>query len=103
MAVDQQGDESILQVYRDFLRFRRDHAAMTTGSIEKVEATEQVLSFERVAEDERLVCLFNMSDQTAEIALDPNSITDSDWPHAAERTNAGLKLPPLGAYIGVIG
>lgn len=103
LAVDQQGDESILRLYQDFLRFRRDHNALTTGSIQKVEATEQILSFERVGADEHLVCLFNMSDAAAEITLDMNNITDSDWPHAAERTNSGLKLPPLGAYIGVIG
>ncbi|AVX05346.1 alpha-glucosidase [Maritalea myrionectae] len=103
LAVDQQGDESILRLYQDFLRFRRDHKALTTGAIEKVSATDQILSFERTADDERLLCLFNMSDEAAEIALDMNNIADSDWPHAAERTDAGLKLPPLGAYIGVIG
>ncbi len=103
LAVDQQNDGGTLQHYRDFLRFRQQHSALKTGAIEHLEATEQVLYFERSDENERLICVFNMSDAPAEFAVDMSKVQDSDWPHTAERTESGLKLPPLGAYIGVKG
>lgn len=103
LAVDQQEGRSTLALYRDFLRFRQQHGALRIGDIEQVQAIGKVLYFERADDEQRFVCIFNMSNQAAEIELDLDKVQDSDWPHEAVRIQDGLKLPPFGAYIGVKG
>jgi alpha-glucosidase len=103
LAVDQQEGRSTLALYRDFLRFRQQHGALRVGDIEQVQAIGKVLYFERADDEQRFVCIFNMSNQAAEIELDLDKVQDSDWPHEAVRIQDGLKLPPFGAYIGVKG
>lgn len=103
LAVDQQEGRSTLALYRDFLRFRQQHGALRIGDIEQVQAMGKVLYFERADDEQRFVCIFNMSNQAAEIELDLDKVQDSDWPHEAVRIQDGLKLPPFGAYIGVKG
>ncbi len=45
--------------YRRYLKLRRDHAALRTGSIEVLPADGEVLAFIRAGEEERLLCVFN--------------------------------------------
>jgi alpha-glucosidase len=103
LAVDQQEGRSTLALYRDFLRFRQQHGALRMGDIEQIRAIDKILYFERADAEQRFMCIFNMSNQVAEVELDLDKVQDSDWPHEAVRTQNGLKLPPFGAYIGVKG
>jgi alpha-glucosidase len=64
LAVDrQEGDrKSILEFTRECLRLRNAHPALRHGSMQIVEAGEQLLVFDRAQGGERLRCTFNLSD-----------------------------------------
>jgi alpha-glucosidase len=64
LAVDaQQLDaHSTLNLTRHLLRFRRQHAALRTGSLHFLDTPEPLLAFERGTGSERLLCLFNFAE-----------------------------------------
>jgi alpha-glucosidase len=61
--------ESILHGFRTFLRWRRSHPALCTGTIRFLHTAEPVLAFTRHADDEVLLVAFNLSDRAAELTL----------------------------------
>ena len=65
LAVDSQEPDrdSMLAFTRGCLRLRGSHISLRRGSMEIIEAGEQLLIFERVEAGERLRCTFNFSDQ----------------------------------------
>jgi alpha-glucosidase len=98
LAVDLQEREpdSQLAYTRRVLNMRNEHAALRTGSIQVLEASDAVLAFERRSDDERLLCVFNLS-------TEPRT-----WqPPGAERwriiertgTVAHWDLPPLSGLV----
>ncbi|MEM6390580.1 MAG: alpha-glucosidase C-terminal domain-containing protein, partial [Pseudomonadota bacterium] len=60
---------SMLNFYAEMLAFRQGYLALAKGDFKLVEATEQVLVFERVLGAERLLCAFNLSPEPAQIRL----------------------------------
>ena len=72
LAVDAQEENprSILAFTRECLRLRQDHEALRLGTMTVIEAGEQLLTFERSADGERLRCTFNLSDRAAAFAPD---------------------------------
>jgi alpha-glucosidase len=98
LAVDLQERDanSQLAYTRRVLKMRNEHAALRTGSIQVLEASDAVLAFERRSRDERLLCVFNLS-------TEPRS-----WqPRSAERwriiertgTVERWNLPPLSGLV----
>lgn len=65
LAVDSQEPDrnSMLAFTRECLRLRHLHTALRLGSMQIVEAGEQMLIFERSGGGERLRCSFNLSDR----------------------------------------
>jgi alpha-glucosidase len=63
LAVDAQEEDrgSVLAFTRECLAFRRAHEALRLGAMHIVEASEQLLAFERASGRERLRCSFNLS------------------------------------------
>ncbi|MDR3500412.1 MAG: alpha-glucosidase family protein [Parvibaculum sp.] len=70
-AAAQEGDaHSVLAHARAVIAARKAHPALARGDIKFVEAEgEQVLAFERAVEGERLLCVFNLSRETAGYTL----------------------------------
>jgi alpha-glucosidase len=62
--------DSPLQRFRRFLAFRRGQAALRWGEVRMLATAEPVLAFERVQQDERLLCVFNLSAEAQTLALD---------------------------------
>ena len=60
LAVDAQGEGSMLAFTREAIAVRRKSAALREGAFVALDAPEPVLAFERRAEGERIVCLFNL-------------------------------------------
>lgn len=62
LAVDAQAGvaDSVLELTRAMIAFRRGSAALREGEFVALDAPEPVLAFERRAGDERLLCLFNL-------------------------------------------
>jgi len=62
-AVDVQEDDpaSMLNAYRAQLRFRRDRPALMAGRTRFLDLPEPVLALIRTTDDDRLLCVFNLS------------------------------------------
>ncbi len=100
---------SPLDIWRQAFRVRRNHAALTAGGVEAVEDKGSVLAFERVADGESLLAVFNFANEPAEyslkrkpqlVALDLPRPPGAPVPEitADDRT---LVLPPLSAFLGL--
>lgn len=97
-VANQQGDaNSVLNATRTLLAFRRQHAALIEGDIHLVEVGEELLGFVREGSQERLLCVFNLSDKTLSTTL-PQSGTPLRG-HGFISTLDGdtLTLPPYQA------
>jgi len=60
-AVDQQGPNGILAFYKDAIARRKASPALTRGKTTFLPLPEPILAFTRVAEEETLTCVFNLS------------------------------------------
>jgi len=78
VAVDQQAiavniqeadEQSSLANYRNLLAFRKNSPALIKGDIENLSVQGDVLRFERVLEDERVLCVFNLSNAVKSISV----------------------------------
>ncbi|KKC35338.1 alpha-glucosidase [Devosia epidermidihirudinis] len=105
-AVDTQDkvDGSVLEFYRALLAFRKAHPALAKGDIELLDAPANVLAFTRSEGSERLLCVFNMSDEAAQYAVPFGLMPQgAGCPGVtAEPVDGQLKLSAFGAYIGVL-
>ncbi|MBT0956690.1 DUF3459 domain-containing protein [Alphaproteobacteria bacterium KMM 3653] len=59
----------LLHHYRRMIALRRKHAALAKGEMTGMKARGTVLSFERLHEGARMLCLFNIGDAAASAAL----------------------------------
>ena len=67
----QEGDQgSTLNVARSLLALRRRHRALRDGAMILREDAGELLGFERIAEEERLVCLFNLGERNVDVPAD---------------------------------
>ncbi|MCA8885106.1 MAG: DUF3459 domain-containing protein, partial [Hyphomonadaceae bacterium] len=75
MAVDVQEDDpdSVLHFTRAFLAMRRESAALRVGALKYLDAPPGVLAFEREAEGERVICLFNLGTKVVSCAVPPGT------------------------------
>jgi alpha-glucosidase len=96
----QSGDEnSVLEHYRRFLAFRKQHPAFAKGEIVFSEPQDEVLIFTRTFEGETVLCMFNMS-ATESVA----SLPEGNWQvlsgHGFTSNNYGnnIDIPAWSAY-----
>jgi alpha-glucosidase len=70
LAVEAQEEDrgSVLAFARECLALRRAHEGLRQGSMQIIEAGDQLLVFERTGERERLRCSFNLSDRPVAFA-----------------------------------
>ena len=94
LAVDrqQQDPTSVLAATREALHFRRQYPALRWGSLEIIEAGDQVIRFDRHYEGQRLRCSFNLSP-------DPAAWTPAGTAVASANAVADNALGPYGAVI----
>jgi alpha-glucosidase len=71
LAVDAQdaAPESLLQFYRQLLRWRKTQPAILHGDMQLLPVDAQVFAFVRATDAERVLCVFNFSEQPAHYAL----------------------------------
>ena len=71
LAVDTQdaAPESLLQFYRQLLRWRKTQPAILHGAMQLLPVHAQVFAFVRTSDAERVLCVFNFSAQPAQYAL----------------------------------
>jgi alpha-glucosidase len=87
----------MLVTARKLIALRRSSQALMRGGFKVVSATGSLLAFERQFEDERLLCLFNMSGQPASRKMEgaPNVLWSSD----AALAGGQVVMEPFGSAI----
>jgi alpha-glucosidase len=94
------GDQnSVLEHYRRFLNFRKQHLAFAKGEIEFLPVQGEVLSYIRRSGNEAILCIFNMSEANASVMLPDGQWEDLEG-HGFSSTIEGqtINLPAWGAY-----
>ena len=104
LAVDRQEEDqdSVLNRTRCFLRWRRQQPALLKGEIAFLEATPPILALTRETDEQRLLCVFNLSpDPTAFETPSPLDIA-SNTGFEAKIDGARILLPGHGAFFGAL-
>jgi alpha-glucosidase len=101
-AVDRQeaASDSVLNSYRRFLAWRREHPALRAGDIRFVDAPHNSLAFLRKYENENILAAFNLAAEPASILPPPHStVTPLEGHGFTETISEGkIHLPPYGAF-----
>jgi alpha-glucosidase len=103
LAVDEQEKDphSVLQIFRKFSAWRKQHVSLVTGDLALVQAHETILAFERRGNGERILCLFNFSNRNvAQPVSGPwRPIDGHGFDEAGFEQNTVL-LAPFGVWFG---
>jgi alpha-glucosidase len=103
LAVDDQekDPDSVLQMFRRFAAWRKQHPSLVIGDLALVQANESILAFERRGGGERILCLFNFSNRKISQPLsgswrpiEGHGLDDANF------ENDHVLLPPFGAWFG---
>ena len=100
VADEEQNGHSPLHFTRNFLKWRKQHAALITGEMEFIDVPQPVLGFKRKHNGEPLYCIFNLGDKHVSVDL-PANCTDAGG-HGLQYTVEGDKvsLPAFGGFFG---
>ena len=70
-AVEQQKNkDSVLSFYREMLKFRKNSSALSGGRTVFYDSDEPVLSFSRQSDDQKVVCVFNLSKEEVSLPIE---------------------------------
>lgn len=101
----QQGNpDSLLEHYRRFMAFRRQHPALAKGDIEFLPSDGSTVAFSRREGNEQVVCVFNLGNSPAEVDLgDGHSLQPLQGHGFLAQAEAGkIRLDGYGAWFGRI-
>ena len=99
-AVDAQEEDpdSLLNHYRKFIAFRRQHPALRSGSIEIEDHGDGVFCFLRRHADETIFCAFNLTDEQRVLDRPGQKLVPLQHSGFSSHVDDGtIKLPALGA------
>ena len=94
----------MLQEWRRFLAWRKTCPPLLHGRMVNIRHRDSILSFERVLGDERILCVFNMSDTARRCRL-PQEVDAVDLPASSchGRLDGGeVTLPPWSSLIATL-
>lgn len=99
----QQGDAaSLLEHYRRFLGFRRQHPALAKGDIEFIESEDDTVAFTRREGNEQIVCVFNLGSSPAEVDLGQALQPLAGHGFSGQSGTGSIRLGGYGAWFGRI-
>ncbi|MBV9674238.1 MAG: alpha-glucosidase [Verrucomicrobia bacterium] len=103
LAVNEQekDPDSVLQSFRNFVNWRKQHPALVLGNLRIVDSNNPVLAFERSWEGEDILCIFNLSNHDASHDLkgDWRPIEVHDF--CAPVDEGKIRLPAFGGWYGM--
>ncbi|MBV9392716.1 MAG: alpha-glucosidase C-terminal domain-containing protein [Verrucomicrobia bacterium] len=103
LAVNEQekDPDSVLQSFRNFVNWRKQHPALVLGNLRIVDSNNPVLAFERSWEGEDILCIFNLSNHDASHDLkgDWRPIEVHDF--CAPVNEGKVRLPAFGGWYGM--
>ncbi len=102
-------EEFILSHYQNMIRIRNEHAALRVGEMDVLTTTDEaVFSIMRVSEDEAVLVLVNLGDQTADdvwIAIDESQLPAGQYspvPIHGEKTLPPIEVKTNGAVFHLL-
>ena len=103
-AVDRQEEDpaSVLQAHRRFLAWRRTQPALITGNMRLLPAPGPILALERSEGRERVLCVFNISNQPISCPVEPGwtALAGHGLEAGAELKGETLSLAAFGVFFG---
>ena len=112
LAVEaQEADESsVLNQFRKFLAWRKEHPALVRGAINFVKTDEPILAFHRTVEDEKILVVLNLSSTSREVAIPKEvvlpscnlSILDGHGLSSGVVSGNSISLPAYGCLFAKI-
>jgi alpha-glucosidase len=102
VSVQEQDPTSNLAFYSAMIGYRYARPALMKGTLELVEARDDVVTFIRSYEGKRMFCAFNLSSATVDIA-GPEGIwvTDTGAPFEPTETGRTITLAPFQAHFAL--
>ncbi|MCP4318913.1 MAG: alpha-glucosidase [Hyphomicrobiales bacterium] len=104
-AVDVQDQDldSLLNHYRQFIAFRKQHPPLVKGTIELDWQNDAVFCFRRREGDDIIVCAFNLSKEPRIFDVPEESLqTLAGGGFCRTAEGRTIKIPPLDAYFGKV-
>lgn len=106
VAINQQhiDPDSLLNTWRQLMHWRKNQPALEAGKLELVDSPEPILAFVRAYAEQELLCVFNISGETARFDLTPypDYFPFADLRFSSEFTEESVRLPPYGAFFANI-
>jgi alpha-glucosidase len=103
LSVEEQDQDphSVLQMFRNFTRWRKQHLSLITGDLALVQASGPILAFERRGNGERTLCLFNFSNlSVAQPVLGSWRSIGGHGLDSARLEQDTVLLEPFGVWFG---
>ncbi|MGL4406606.1 MAG: alpha-glucosidase C-terminal domain-containing protein, partial [Notoacmeibacter sp.] len=93
---------SVFEHYKAFLAFRKQHKELITGEIHFWRSGPDVLAFERILGDTKLLCLFNLSEKAAKWLIPEGAELEPVFAPGfqTEMGSRTVKLGGLQAFFG---
>jgi alpha-glucosidase len=100
---DQEKDpDSVLQMFKRFTAWRKQHPALVTGDLALVQANESILAFERRGNGERILCFFNFSNRdVSQPVAGPWRPLEGHGLDSARSEQDTVLLAPFGVWFGI--
>jgi alpha-glucosidase len=108
LAVDLQDDvpDSLLSFYRAILKWRKTQTALVNGDIALMPLNQQVFAFIRGNASQRVLCVFNFSDKSAQWDLPSGVVVQAVLPveglHGADCTDTAVNLQPWSGMFALV-
>ncbi|MDH5630618.1 MAG: alpha-amylase family glycosyl hydrolase [Gammaproteobacteria bacterium] len=99
VRLQQKDPQSVLNSFKKFLAWRKEQPALLTGRIEFLSLNEPVLGFYRISESQKMLMLFNLSNQNQEMTLKLDEKYEVITEHgltSGSISDANVSLPPYG-------
>jgi alpha-glucosidase len=102
--VQEEDPRSVLQRTRSLLFWRRDQPALRRGRLGQVMQQGDILAFERIGEDGRVIAVFNLSGRPGVLSLDLYRSVEPLPGHGFDGIFArgAVRLPPFGVFFAAV-
>jgi alpha-glucosidase len=100
VAEQENDSNSILNAYREFMAWRKNQPVLLEGDIEFLQTEEPILAFYRTLNDEKMLCVFNLSASQAKLTINASVENEHNdlYHHNAKLDNETLTVEPFGCY-----
>lgn len=101
--IQEENPKSLLNKYRRLIHWRKQQPALMRGQLKVLDTPEPLLGIERYCEEQKIICLFNLSPLPVHLDLSQlpdyyEEAPDSDFP--VRRYGNKIEVPSYGVFFG---